>query len=887
MNSTPSRKARPARANNSATPTLFEGTPCFSKRIAFLSFHRIRDNLPYSAPSFLALLEQIRGLAELGFNAICIDPYEMFPYASAPELATRITWTPDQVAAIARLIDELRLEVIPSLQCLGHVYFILEHPQYAHLREMPGAFQQYCPTNPESRAQVLAMADDLLKAFPAARRMHLCGDECRMLGACPRCKDFVEKHGVSELYCRHVRQIAGALLERGVTPLLWSDMFEHHPEALDQLPREVQIVYWNYQPAAWPRPVSILDTFQAKGFHIIGASAVYFGPSWLGYEYGRALSGIGDLANILQQRGIKEHMVTNWPKFTIWELADWGWFFAAAKSHDPSQDAGAIARHYASYRFGLEHARITEVHKLLGVHLPLIEYESAFFRPGYPNRYDLTNAPYHKLRALYTQPDRLGAARAEVQTARENARQALAILWDVKPALQRGQRQWTVLETIAREMLTRADAAEMALLDPERLPAGDAGLGLAGRLEGIRLSLHARKQCVREVYGANSHPETVTTLVRQRYPAEERRHLEELSWRLTGAPLRHGLNPVVIPVFHNPGPPYERGLEHGRVFAELIWHDLGLWLAQKNKPEFQAARDRMECYLADHFPWLIEEMKGIAHGAGLALETILWLNVFNAVNAVRTGAQPSGCSTAIYRKDGRIGLLKTTDSDQFQRSEMILQILDWNGVKVVNCGWAGTVWTEFGMNSFGLGIGCNSAPAPATQPPAYGLAQHLGCYPLLASCRDVAEAIAFMRKHPFAGKGLNIGCIDAHGNGAIFERAAHLCQVRTMTGKCLGAANHYLSQELEPFNREHRQESKARHLRLESVLQATDAPVEDALKACGAVDDGEGRICKRVEVGPGSFITVAGTVMIPAEGKIWTTGTAPADGKWSLLDKVW
>ena len=861
-------------------PPLFAGEPYFATRMAHVCFHLVRDNNPQSGPNFPALLDHLRSLSRMGYNAVCLELEAMFPYAAAPPLATHLTWTPEQVDTLVALLDELHLEIVPLLQCLGHNYFILEQPHYAPLRELPGYFQQYCPTNPDTRKLYLAMADDILRAFPSIRRFHIGGDECRLMGRCPRCRKFVEQHGMSELYCQHVVQICEALLDRGITPLLWSDMFEHHPETLDRLPRQVQLVYWNYEPADWPRPVR-LDLFHQQDFHTLGASAVFYGSrvTDLAGPYDTCLQGIEDLTQILKEEGITEHLVTCWTKGTSWELADWGFFFGAAKSHDPDMDPADIGRRYASFRFGLPDARIIEVHRLLSLPLPFGESIQHCWWERL-NRFDHIGRPYQERRAQHGQPENRDPAMAQLHVAQRHAVQALSLLEEVKPGLKRGQRQWDLLENAAREMLVRAQAGEMALLELDHLPAGEEGLGLASRLEGVRHSLKARREAAQETYAGGTPPESVGVLIRLRYPPEEARHLDELSARLTGTPLRADLNPAVIPVLHNPGAPFERGLEHGRVFADLIWDNITGFAGQKYDSEVLASRDRMEAYLFEHFPWMLEEMQGIARGAGLSYENILWLNLFNALVPAEELEPFPGCSTALLCRDHRAGLLKTSDIDPAQRRRMIVQVLDWNGIQAICCGWAGSVWLEFGMNSAGLALGCNSAPRLVTQP-VRGIPQHAGGYPLLAACGTVAEATTFLREHPLAGKGLNLGALDAAGHGAIFEVAAHQLQVRPMEGDCIAATNHYLTPDLARLNQTRSAavlaESRARLQRIESFLSTTALPTVEALKACAAIDTGEGCVCRQ-------GITLAGTVMDSGAGILWLTGESTAEGRWARLD---
>lgn len=856
-------------------PIALTGPSFFTKRIAHVCYHLIRETMPQSAPTFPALLDHLRELADLGYTGILLEAEAMFPYASAPEIATAYTWTPEQLDRLNSLTDKLGLEVIPLLQCLGHNYFILTHPRYAHLRELPGAFQQYCPTNPETREQFLRMAADLMAAFPGARRLHIGGDECRMLGQCPRCKAVVDSQGVSELYCQHVAAVAEAVLARGITPLLWSDIFETHPEALDRFPRGAQLVYWQYDMAHAKRPPS-WDLLRSKGHSIVGASAIRFGGhvNDLVPPYREALPGITDMNRGLRDHGIREMIVTDWMKGAHWELSDWGWFYGAASGHDPAVTPESVAPLYADRRFGLKDGRITEVHSLLSVPLPLFEPMQSFQRTRL-HRLDLHPELYHQRRALWRKPENLPNARRQIAVARDNARRALDILWEVKPHLRRGWRQWQLLEDAARELLTRAQATEAALLDESDCASNP--FAVASRIESLRMALPVRRARVLELYAETMPGASTTILARMRYPQAEMDHLARLSSGVAGGvPAESVAARHAIPFLYNPGPPFERGLEHGRVFGAVIRRNVDRWCELKNDPLYGPMRDRMEKYMLDRFPELLDEMNGIAAGAGISTDTVLWLNVFNAVRM----AAASGCSTAILRRGGRIAMLKTSDIDLRQREMMILQSLDWRGRRALRCGWAGTVWTEFGVNDAGLAVGCNSLPAPESQP-GDGLPQHLGCTPLLEACRSVGESLDFMRDHAFAGKGLNVGIADSAG-AVVVERCAHRYAVRPMEGDSIVATNHYISPEFQSLNRPG-PESAARKARIESFLASAGEgdPVE-ILKACAAISEGPGRVCRDDPTAQ----TLAAAVIHVTDRQLWATGRPPLNGGWARFNTV-
>jgi predicted choloylglycine hydrolase len=875
----------PGGVNDAALPRFRGGSPTFTKLIAHLCFHRVREELPFSAPDFPALLEHLRNLAAFGYNAVCFEPETMLPLRSAPTIATGLTWSDEQVRRFRSVCDELGLEIIPLLQSLGHAYAVLQQPEFAQLRESPGSFQQYCPSEPASRAAFFAQIDDVRAWFPDARRLHIGGDECRQLGRCPRCASTVKQHGVGRLYGDHISAVAAGARERGFAPLIWSDMLEQHPEAMATLPDDIGIIYWNYQPDAWLRPPA-LERLVASGRPIIGASAIRWGQhvSDIAPPYHQVLDGISALTADLRRHRVPEHMVTDWCKGTCWELSDWGWFFAAAVAHDPTPDHREIARDYAAWRFGLADGKITGVHRLLSVFVPLSESPQMLAR-DFLNRFDLTGSPYDERRMKYREPERVAEARAQAEIAGAQAREALEILWGVEPSIRRGRRHWELLEHAARELEARAEAAAIAL-SAETASSGRCELDWARgmRVRGLRARLAARRERSVELFCASSHPSSALAVARTRYTEAEESWLLREQRRVTGgAEADTGDDAPVLPFLDNPGPAFVRGLEHGRVFGPALRRLIAPWLDRKNEPSLMRSRDRMESYLLRHFPWMIDEMRGIARGASLTFETVLWLNVFNAVSV---GPAEAACSTAIMRRGTYAAMLKTSDIDQFERRMHVVQRLEGKGRTALVGGWMGTLWGEYGVNSGGLAVGINSGPRPAPSMDD-GLPQHMACYAILAECSNVAETIEFLRRHPLAGKGLNLGCIDAAGNGAVIEAAAGRIEVRRSDEPFLAATNHFLSPTLSAFNSARTppslEESTARLRRIEEFLAGCSLEPAAAMRALGDIAEGEGRICKTLVPEPINGTTLGAAILLPCERSMWVTGLPPVRGGWALL----
>lgn len=163
-------------------------------------------------------------------------------------------------ATLAQLVDELRaldLDVIPEVQSLSHVqYLTVAHPDIAEvaaketteaqvdlfLADQPAPTYPscYCPSNPASYALIEDVLTEILDVVRPTRFVHLGHDEIYDLGVCPRCVSA----DPAQLFADDVNRLCGLVAERGLRPIIWSDMLQ--PEApyraaaaLDQLPHDL------------------------------------------------------------------------------------------------------------------------------------------------------------------------------------------------------------------------------------------------------------------------------------------------------------------------------------------------------------------------------------------------------------------------------------------------------------------------------------------------------------------------------------------------------------------------------------------------------------------------------------------------------------------------
>lgn len=100
------------------------------------------------------------------------------------------------------------------------------------------------------------------------------------------------------------------------------------------------------------------------------------------------------------------------------------------------------------------------------------------------------------------------------------------------------------------------------------------------------------------------------------------------------------------------------------------------------------------------------------------------------------------------------------------------------------------------MNAKGLCLGTNSGHPTMPGQDGRGVPQHIIPRLLLLHCATVPEAVAFLRKTPLMGKGINIVLVDAEGNAAATENTFTMNGIRNPEDGVVFAANHYSAPEM-------------------------------------------------------------------------------------------
>ncbi len=180
-----------------------------------------------------------------------------FPYPSPSQ-----SYSPDEMKRIVAYAARKGIDVVPAVQAAAHAELFLQHPELAELWELhetggrgrwKGLSRHpdiFCPSRPQTRAFLDAYFRDLAAVFPSPW-FHAGLDEAWHLGICPACREHPD--GQAGVFGDLVLWLHALVSDRlGKRLMLWDDMFERYPQALERTPRDVVLCCWHYDPVVHP-----------------------------------------------------------------------------------------------------------------------------------------------------------------------------------------------------------------------------------------------------------------------------------------------------------------------------------------------------------------------------------------------------------------------------------------------------------------------------------------------------------------------------------------------------------------------------------------------------------------------------------------------------------
>ena len=163
----------------------------------------------------------IKDLSRYKVNMLVWEWEDKFAYPSHPELGAPGAFTMEEMQEFTRYAKQYHIQIVPLVQGLGHVSFILKWPQYKNLREIESSNWEFCPLKDGSYALLYDLWKDAMDATPGSEYIHIGTDETYELAACEKCKAKANEIGRSGLYQLFINRAAEYLTSRKRKVMAW------------------------------------------------------------------------------------------------------------------------------------------------------------------------------------------------------------------------------------------------------------------------------------------------------------------------------------------------------------------------------------------------------------------------------------------------------------------------------------------------------------------------------------------------------------------------------------------------------------------------------------------------------------------------------------------
>ena len=250
-----------------------------------------------------------------------------------------------------------------------------------------------------------------------------------------------------------------------------------------------------------------------------------------------------------------------------------------------------------------------------------------------------------------------------------------------------------------------------------------------------------------------------------------------------------------FPVVEMIGKPHRMGLAHGRVLARQIKANYAVYMdmimANINKTEAEVIdlAKPFRPFIEEVAPELIEEMEGLAEGAGMEFDQILVLNARTELgySDQLAAAECSSLALAPSRtENGRTLLAQNWDWLPAMKDRVaLLRLTPDNGPRALIFCEAGQV-SKIGLNEYGLGQLMNLLMSPGAK---YGVPIHI-LSRLILETDSVAAAIELVQKTTRASS-TNFLIGDKSGRLASLETAPETVGLVEMDNGFIAHSNHY------------------------------------------------------------------------------------------------
>ncbi|HEY3332211.1 MAG TPA: family 20 glycosylhydrolase [Capsulimonadaceae bacterium] len=263
--------------------------------------------------------------ARWGFNTVVLYLEGRVRTASFPYPLPESSYSVADMSDIVRHAASAGVDIIPVVPTLGHCELFVNYPDLAHLAEERSGRSRFgearrstlCPSLDETYEFLRLYLTELAAVFTGPY-LHIGCDEAWSLGFCDKCEPRRIADGLGSLFVEHVDRVASIARDLGKRPMIWDDMFEWFPERLTDIPRDVVMCHWSYNPSIQPEGAlahfsnlwrhDCLAEYERLGFDSLVCPWVIYTQNIVSItDYGRHHRVLGGLLTQWEEKSCRFH----------------------------------------------------------------------------------------------------------------------------------------------------------------------------------------------------------------------------------------------------------------------------------------------------------------------------------------------------------------------------------------------------------------------------------------------------------------------------------------------------------------------------------------------------------------------------------------------------
>jgi hypothetical protein len=277
------------------------------------------DSSRCAVPTVSTVKDLLDYMAVMGYGMAMLYTEDTVELKGRPYFGyMRGRYTADELRTIDDYAYVYGIEVIPCLECYGHMHKYLIWREAAPIKDTDGVLL----AREEETFRFLEELISTVSSCFRSRRIHIGMDEAWDMGR----GVFLDKHGYVppfEIFNEYMERLIGITDRYGLKPMMWSDMYFRvnsnsnkyyskdtvvPQETVERIPEGVELVFWHYGEA--PN----CDDYMLEKHEKLGRKIIYAGGlwGWIGHfpEHNYAMEACGISLEACRKHDVHEAMIT-------------------------------------------------------------------------------------------------------------------------------------------------------------------------------------------------------------------------------------------------------------------------------------------------------------------------------------------------------------------------------------------------------------------------------------------------------------------------------------------------------------------------------------------------------------------------------------------------